>query len=296
MNKKRIISLLCFVGFGIVKIQPDFFASETFFTGGFSGVYTTVALLFFAVGGAYIITDFAPMIKNASKIMVKVIFIVTIGICFIYMLLGIVASGAVPLEDAAYETLAVSAKEIFPNNFLYAFFIIGGALGALITTLNSSFLWYSSSVINACNEGWFPVSWAKKNKNDVPYILMTIFYLFGLIPTVFGISLTVLSKIAVGMTILCILIPMAGILNLPKKYPKEWADSKYAKKYPMWRIRSMVIITYLIMSTQVYSLFSGNPLIANVLIILYILLVGIYLFVKYKKRTALCEKSQNHNA
>ncbi len=280
-----ILGLLSFVVFGIGKIQPDFFAPATFFIGGFGGFYTTVALLFFAVGGAYIITDFAPSIKNASKIMVKIIFIVTIGVCFIYMLLGVVASGAVPLKAAAFKTLAVTAKAIFPNTFLYAFFIIGGALGALITTLNSSFLWYSSSLINACNEGWFPASWAKKNKNGVPYILMTIFYLFGLIPTLLGIDLTVLSKLAVGMTILSVLIPMAGILNLPKRYPQEWADSKYAKKYPMWRIRIMVVITYLILATQVYSLFSGNPPLANILIIGYILVVGIYLFIRYKKRT-----------
>ncbi len=45
---------------------------------------------------------------------------------------------------------------------------------------------------------------------------MTIFYCFGAVPTVAGIDLTILSKMAVGLTILGTCIPMAGILRLPK--------------------------------------------------------------------------------
>lgn len=281
-----LIGLLSYVIFGFGKVEHQFFTPDNFFTGGFSGFYSAVALLFFALGGAYVITDFAPSIRNPEKVMVKVIYMVTIGVCILYMLISVVASGSIPVEDAAFQSLATTAKIIFPNQILFGIFIIGGAVGALVTTLNSSFIWYSSSLIKACNEGWFPKSWAKKNKRDVPYILMTIFYLFGLIPTILGMDLTVLSKIAVGMTILSTLIPMAGILNLPKKYPKEWEASKYSKKYPMWRIKGMVVLTYIILSTQVYALFAGNPPIANFLIIVYLIGVIGYLYLRWKKRNA----------
>ncbi|ALU13221.1 amino acid permease family protein [Eubacterium limosum] len=280
-----VFSLLSFVIFGIGKVEPDFFEQRAFFVNGFSGFYSAVSLLFFAVGGAYIITDFAPKIKNPEKVTTKVIYIVTIGVTILYMFIGIVASGVIPQAEAAYQSLVVTARIVYPNNLFFSIFIIGGALGALITTLNSSFVWYSSSLIQACKDGWLPKAWGKTNKYEVPYILTTIFYILGLVPALLGMDLTVVSKIAVGMTILSILIPMAGILKLPEKYPEEWKQSVYSKRYPKWRLRTMVVITYLIMSTQVYALLVGNPATANVIILLYILGTGLYLFFKSKYKT-----------
>lgn len=223
-----VFSLLSFVIFGIGKVEPDFFEQRAFFVNGFSGFYSAVSLLFFAVGGAYIITDFAPKIKNPEKVTTKVIYIVTIGVTILYMFIGIVASGVIPQAEAAYQSLVVTARIVYPNNLFFSIFIIGGALGALITTLNSSFVWYSSSLIQACKDGWLPKAWGKTNKYEVPYILTTIFYILGLVPALLGMDLTVVSKIAVGMTILSILIPMAGILKLPRESP--------AFIYP-WRTR-----------------------------------------------------------
>lgn len=280
-----VFSLISFVIFGIGKVESNFFEQKAFFVNGFSGFYSAVSLLFFAVGGAYIITDFAPKIRNPEKVMTKVIYIVTIGVTVLYMFIGIVASGVIPQAEAAYQSLVVTARIVYPNNLLFSIFIVGGALGALITTLNSSFVWYSSSLIQACKDGWLPKAWGKTNKYEVPYILTTIFYILGLIPALLGMDLTVVSKIAVGMTILSILIPMAGILKLPEKYPEEWKQSVYSKCYPKWRLKTMVVITYLIMSTQVYALFAGNPATANVIILLYILGIGLYLFFKSKYKT-----------
>ncbi len=280
-----VFSLISFVIFGIGKVESNFFEQKAFFVNGFSGFYSAVSLLFFAVGGAYIITDFAPKIRNPEKVMTKVIYIVTIGVTVLYMFIGIVASGVIPQAEAAYQSLVVTARIVYPNNLLFSIFIVGGALGALITTLNSSFVWYSSSLIQACKDGWLPKAWGKTNKYEVPYILTTIFYILGLIPALLGMDLTVVSKIAVGMTILSILIPMAGILKLPEKYPEEWKQSVYSKRYPKWRLKTMVVITYLIMSTQVYALFAGNPATANVIILLYILGIGLYLFFKSKYKT-----------
>ena len=265
-----IAGILCFVVCGIGKVDyAGFMGGKSLFAGGFGGFYSAVSLLYFAVGGAYIITDFAPKIKNASKIMVRVITGVTLCVCLLYMLMGVVASGVLPLSEVAGKPLTLAASAVLGSGGLYAFFIIGACLGALITTLNSSFVWYSNSLIAACEKGCFPKSWARTNRFGSPYVLMTIFYLFGAIPTIAGIDLTILSKMAVGLTILGTCIPMAGILNLPKKHPGIWKASKYARKYPAWRLKLMVAITYLILSTQVISLFANNPAWSNIIIIVY---------------------------
>lgn len=280
-----MIGILSFIICGIGKVDyHTYFAGETLFTGGFGGFYSAVSLLYFAVGGAYIITDFAPSIANPSRVVVKIIVMVTVAVCGLYMLMGIVASGAVPLEQAAGQPLTVAANAVFPNTLLRDFFIIGACMGALVTTMNSSFVWYSNSLIRACEEGWFPKSWAKKNKQGVTYILLTVFYLFGAVPALLGMDLTILSKMAIGLTIMGTCIPMAGILHLPQKYPEFWQKSKYAGRYPRWRIRLMVGITYLVLATQVYSLFAGNPLWSNVIILVYIAAVAVFLAVRRAKK------------
>lgn len=265
-----IAGILVFVIFGIRQVDYADYFTEGFFSGGFGGFYSAVSLLYFAVGGAYIITDFAPKIQNSSKIIVKVIVGVTMAVCILYMLMGLVASGAVPVSEAAGRPLTVSAGAVLPNKVLYGFFVIGTCLGALITTLNSSFIWYSNSLIRPCEDGCFPQIWGRTNKAGVPYILMIIFYLFGAVPAVTGMDLTVLSKMSIGLTILGTCIPMAGVLKLPEKYPDLWKKSKYAKRYPRWRLNIMVAITYAVLATQVCSLFAGNPLWSNVIILVYI--------------------------
>lgn len=282
-----IAGIFVFVIFGIRQVEYTDYFSDGFFSGGAGGFYSAAALLYFAVGGAYIITDFAPKIQNSQKVMVKVIVGVTTAVCFMYMLMGLVASGAVPASEAAGRPLTVPADAVLTNKVLYGFFVIGTCLGALVTTLNSSFIWYSNSLIRPCEDGCFPQKWGKTNKAGVPYILMTIFYLFGAVPAVMGIDLTVLSKMSIGLTILGTCIPMAGILKLPEKYPRLWEESKYAKRYPMWRLKIMVAVTYAILATQVYSLFAGNPLWSNVIILVYIGAVILGLAVRRYRSRAL---------
>ena len=276
-----ILGILCFVVCGIGKVDfAGFLEPGQLFTHGFGGFYSAVSLLYFAVGGAYIITDFAPKIERASKVMVPVIAGVTAVVCILYMFMGVIASGVMPVSEVAGKPLTVSAQAVLTNKGLYAFFIIGACMGALVTTMNSSFVWYSNSLLAACQKGCFPKSWAKENQYGSPYILMTIFYLFGAVPTLLGVDLTILSKMAIGLTILGTCIPMAGILKLPKAYPELWENSKYAKRYPRWRLWVMVAITYAVLSTQVISLFANNPFWSNVIIIGYIALVILGLLMK----------------
>ncbi|MEG0378424.1 MAG: APC family permease, partial [Eubacterium sp.] len=275
-----LTGLVSYVAFGLPHVTADFFRAPDFFRGGFDGFYTALSLLFFAVSGAYIITDFAPSIDRPQQTIKKVIVMVTLGVCVLYMLIGVVASGVIPIEQAANQPLSVTAEIIFPNQFFRIFFIVGGAIGALVTTLNSSFVWYSKALIGPCADGLFPKSFAKKNKRDVPYVLMTVFYIFGLVPIIFSIDLAVLSKIAVGMTIFSLIIPMAGILKLEEKYKEAWDASKYSHKYSLTRRKVMLILTYIIFGTQVAYLFYSNPPLANGIIILYVGAVLIYLKLK----------------
>lgn len=270
-----LAGMFAYVVAGLPRLLPGFTDRQMFFTGGGSGFYAATSLFFFAISGSYILVDFAPKIKDCKKVMPKVIGIVTVGVAVLYGLLGVVASGTVALEQAANAPLTVSANVIFSQcPLLFYFFLFGVCLGALVTTLNSSFVWYSNSLVQGCRDGWLPSWLAKENRFGVAWPLMTLFYLFAVIPVMLGIDLTELSRMAISLTILSASIPMAGIVRLPEKYPELWENSGLAKRYPKWRRWAMTLITYGILLTQIYSLLSQNSRSANGMLLVYCLIVG----------------------
>lgn len=273
-----LAGMLAYVFAGLPQLLPGFTNQQTFFTGGGSGFYAATSLFFFAVSGSYILVDFAPKIKDCETVMPKVIGIVTVSVAVLYGLLGVVASGTVELEEAANAPLTVSAKVVFAQSpLLFYLFLFGVCLGALVTTLNSSFVWYSNSLLQGCRDGWLPVWLARENRFGVPWPLMTLFYLFAVVPIMLGVDLTELSRMAISLTILSASIPMAGIVYLPEKYPELWENSGLADRYPKWRLWGMTLITYGILLTQIYSLLSQNSLKANGMLLIYCLIVGLRL-------------------
>ena len=286
-------ALLIFIVGGLTKVdyKAFFTLDSSFFVNGFSGVWQASALLVFAIGGAGVLTDFGNQVRNPSRVIPRVIVGVTAGVAVLYCLLGIVASGTAPMEAVAYKPLTVAAAAVFgQNSFMYVVFIVGGALLALTTTLNSSFLWYSNAMIRGCEEGWFPKALAKKNRHGVPYLLMTIFYLFGLVPTVLNIDFTVLSKLAVGLTILMWTIPVCGLLRIDKVYTSDWQCSRLSRRMPLGVRIILVMLSLAVYFSQIYSLFKSNPPLSNILIVAYVAVV--VLVIACLKRYPGCQRGE----
>lgn len=292
-----VACLGAFIITGLFKVDFSAFFSnvkfnnEPFFQNGFDGVFSAASLLMFAVGGAGVLVDFGSVVKNPEKVIPKVVIWVTIGVTIAYALLGIVASGILPYGDVAYKPLTNSAAAVFgEGSFMYVLFICGGALLALTTTLNSSFVWYSNAMRKGCEDGWFPKALAKENKYGVPYRLVTLFYLFGLVPALLNIDITILSKVAVGLTTFMWMIPAFALVNLPKRMPEAWKNSKFAKM-PEWSLWVLCIVSFVIYGSQSISNFKGNPMAANIIIIIYIVLSAAYVLLK-KKIPGSCEETQ----
>lgn len=63
----------------------------------------------------------------------------TVGVALLYGLVATTASGVLPVAEVANQPLTLVAAEILPKP-LYIFFIVGGAMFALATTLNSQIM------------------------------------------------------------------------------------------------------------------------------------------------------------
>ena len=72
-----------------------------------------------------------------------------------YAFIGIVAAGVLPVEQVAFQNLTLVAQTIFPT-WLYLFFVFGGAMFALLTTLNGTLSWVHRGLQAAARDGWLP--------------------------------------------------------------------------------------------------------------------------------------------
>lgn len=276
-----VFSLLAFIIFGLPKLNlAEYFSGPDFITNGFGGIFSGASLLFFAIGGAGVLVDFGSQVKNPSKVIPAVILGVTICITIIYALLGMVASGSLPLEQVANKPLTFAASAVFgEGSLLWFVFMCGGALLALTTTMNSSYMWYTNATVAAVQDGWLPAWLDKKNKYGVRYRLMTIWYLFGLVPILLNMDIATLGKIAVGLTTFMWIIPQFGLVNLPKRLPNRWKASRFAKMptWSLWVLSSLSVVLY---GAQSIANFQGNPPVVNLVMGICIAASLIYVLVK----------------
>lgn len=276
-----VVSLLAFIVFGLPKLDmAEYFSGDSFITHGFGGIFNAASLLFFAIGGAGVLVDFGSQVKNPAKVIPAVILGVTIAITLIYAALGMVASGSLPLEQVANKPLTYAAGAVFgEGSVLYVIFLCGGALLALTTTMNSSFMWYTNATVAAVQDGWLPAWFDKKNKYNVRYRLMTVWYLFGLVPVLLNMDIATLGKIAVGMTTFMWIIPQFALVNLPKRLPNRWKASPFAKM-PTWSLWVLSTLSVILYGAQTISNFQGNAPVVNIVIGVCIVASLIYVLTK----------------
>ncbi|MBF0747579.1 amino acid permease, partial [Gemella sp. 19428wG2_WT2a] len=135
-----ILSLSCFVVFGLPKVDYTVFQPETMFPAGFTGFFTAIGLVGFATGGAQFVAELGGEMKNPRRDLPIVIIGSTVLIGFFYALIAAVAVGVLPIEQVAGQPLTAVANEVLPKP-VFVIFIVGGAMFALATTLNATFTW-----------------------------------------------------------------------------------------------------------------------------------------------------------
>jgi APA family basic amino acid/polyamine antiporter len=182
------VSLALFAAFGVNKIQPGFFG-EGFMTSGALGFLQAAALLTWATGGAQVIVALSGEAKNPTRDIPLVYFSSSILVALLYAVIAVVASGVLPLEKVAYQPLTQVAETILPTP-VFIFFMVGGAMFALATTLNAQFASMTKSVLQMSVDGWMPKQMASLHpKFKTPWVWLTLFYIIGVLCVFTGLDI-----------------------------------------------------------------------------------------------------------
>lgn len=265
-----IVALSCFIIFGMPHIHFGVFNSSSMFPDGFTGFFTAVGLVSFATGGAQVVAELGGEMKNPKRDIPIVIIVSTIFVGILYAFIGSIAVGVLPIPEVAGRPLTSVAKEILPAP-IFIFFMIGGAMFALATTLNSTFTWVTKSLLIAIHDGYLPKALGHVNKRfGTPHWLLLIFYIIGALPIVTGMSLNVVAQLGTGISLIVFAFPALAVTQLPKKYPEAYKQSPFKVPYPVLII--IAIIAIIVLLYQSYLLISDLKMGYMIGTLIYILL------------------------
>ena len=238
-----VLSLSMFAVFGLPHVDlVNYFsnADGLFLTDGIGGFLTATAYLGFATGGATVILGVSAECKNPTKDIPFVIIVSTVSVAILYGLVATAAAGVLPVAEVANQPLTLVANKILPQP-LYVLFIVGGAMFALATTLNSQIMSCTKPVMQSCEDGWFPQSLASLSKFKTPWKILVIYYVILVVPILLDLQISQISSIVQILGYINNLIFTITAMKLPKMFPEAWEKSQYKVPTPVFN--TLMIIT-----------------------------------------------------
>ena len=246
-----IFSLLSFVLVGISYVD-DFAVYNKLDTVMPAGVGTFISaafLLRYGMVGSEFVSELGGESVNPGRNIPLVMLTCLAFVTVLYVGVAIVATGVLPLDIVRGQSLAFVAKEIFPYEF-YLFFVIGGVMLALISSLNAIFSWCTKGLYIAAHDGWIPQRLAVTNRFGTPYLLLSVFFVVGMIPIVTGTSLAYVTILGNAVGIVFGIIPALALYNLNTRRPDAYAKANF--KLPIVAMKTLPLIALAIYGYGVY--------------------------------------------
>lgn len=270
-----LVSLFLFAAFGLPQVDWSNMAltASNIMPNGLNNFLQGIALLSFATGGAKFLAETAGEVKNPGKTVPRAMIASTIIVAIFYALLGIVASGVLPLDQVAFQPLTLVAQTIFPA-WLYYFFIIGGALFALATTLNGTLSWVTRGLQLSAEDGWLPASLAKENKGGTPVVLLLIFFVVGAIPILTGMDTTTISNMGVGVNQVVLIMEVIACWRLPKVMPEAYENATMKLKMPA--LYTLLVLSIVLNVGTFVITMDGMTTTVWIGIVVFVVLLAIY--------------------
>lgn len=269
-----VAAMALFIIFGLPKVDWSVFKGgiKAIMPNGFIDFMTGASLLTFATGGAEFLSELGGEMKNPGRDLPRAMILSTVAVAVLYAFIGIVAVGVLPIETVAGETLVPVAEVIFPKP-LYYFFIVGGGMFAVASTLNATFTWCTKGLLIAAEEGWLPKGAAKISSRGTPWVLLTVFYIIGAIPILTGLDISTIARLGNGVSLIYVLFPIFTGYLIYKKNPEAMKNSTFKiKPAPLFILTTIALIGYVIAAILNFGDISSAwqmMLILSVVVIVY---------------------------
>ena len=196
---------------------------------GPSNLMLGTALLTFTYFGANGIIELGGEIIEPGKVIPRAFFIALPLVLLLYLAVAIATVGAIPpeiLQHAPEPLIRVGRESTSKVGFL--FFLLGGAVLALTTTLNALFIIGTKSLLMIARDGLIPQQLGRINQRfGTPHVMLTVAWSLSVLGIVTGFSLETLASYAALGGIIIFLPVMIAAVRLPKLYPDRYRKSDF---------------------------------------------------------------------
>jgi len=226
-----LIAALAFYALsGFRFIQPDNFSPVS--GVNVSAFLLGTALLTFTYLGSNAIIELGGEIVDPAKTIPRAFMIAFPVVALIYIAVAVATVGAVPAEmltDTDEPLIQVSRLTMGRGGVL--FFVFGGAILALTTTLNALFIVGTKSLLTIIADQLLPTSLGRLHpKFKTPHILLTAIWLLSLLGIISGFSLATLASFAALGGLIIFLPIQVAALKLPRLYPDHYRRAGFKLK------------------------------------------------------------------
>jgi APA family basic amino acid/polyamine antiporter len=202
---------------------------------GIGGFVASSALLTFALLGANSVIELGGEIRDPGRNIPRSLFISIPLVAGLYFLVGLVAAGALPWRETAGQLLVVPARRFLgPAGF--GFFVIGGAVLAITTTLNATFMWATKSLMIVAHDGIIPPALAATNRFGAPHRFLLLIWALGVVAIVVRVPAGTFEIYASAGGIIVFVPVMLSALVLRRKLPERYASAPFRLGGPLYWI------------------------------------------------------------
>lgn len=221
-----VTSLVTFVVFGVPAIEPTNLTPV--FSTGIVGVAAGAAILYFACLGANFAVDIGDELSHAATTIPRSFAISVPLVAVLYVLTGLVAVGTVGRDAMAGATLSVPAGQFLPPA-LETYFVVGGALFAIATTVNAVFIIAPKYLLVLAEDGLFPDVVARVNDQfGTPHWGLTVVYLVSVGALFSPLPLEQLGSLLGFGGILLIVPVMVAAVRFARDRPEAYAAAPFS--------------------------------------------------------------------
>ena len=173
--------------------------------------------------GANVLYYSAEEIEDPGKNVPIAYLVSTLATAVIYALMAYVTVGVMP-NFYEIDNLATVAEK-FLNPALLVFFVAGGALLAVVTSINSAMMMFSRINFAAARDGLFPKLISKLNEHGAPGFSLWLNSIIAILLVVSGFDLEDVVKITTIPGLFLLPIIFFSVFMMPKKFPNAYKNS-----------------------------------------------------------------------
>lgn len=249
------LGVFIFGGLGATQVS---FGEVISTTVQLSSLWAAMGVMHGSLIGANVLIYAAEDVEDPGRNIPIAFAVSTIITAVLYAVMAYICVGVMPMP-LFYEinTLADVANK-FLSPAMLIFFITGGALLAVVTSINSAMLMFSRINFSAARDGLFPYAVCKTNKYNAPVVSLWLICIIACAFIASGFNLDDVVKITTIPGLLLAPVMFLGVFTVRKHYPNCYKNSFI--KTPHWLNCILTVVAiFVCVSLGYYVLFQMAP-------------------------------------